>query len=273
MLSDALSYPQSGDGWRSVLIGGLLTFFSWLLLPAFLVWGYYVRVLRGAALEKENAPRFEDWGDLLIDGFKSFLIFLGYVFLPFLLVGVFLFSAVSVGGEDSGIVLFLLVGLVGTVFLLGMFYLFPVAVTAFALTDRLGAAFELRSIVESAFTGDYAIGVLLAVVLRVGVRMASGMLLYIVQIVLVFVLGFGVLGLSEANADPATGIGVIFAIIVGFLVYLGFVVVFTIVDFYAKVAMYHLLGRGCGPSLREELSIDRPILEGAPQVGPEPPER
>lgn len=273
MLSDALSYPQSGDGWRSVLIGGLLTFFSWLLIPGFIVWGYYMRVLRGVALEEEEAPRFDDWGDLLVDGFKSFLIVMGYLFLPMLLVFVLAFVAFLIGGEDLGVVLALLVGLFGIVVMLGMIYLLPVALTAFALTDRLGAAFEIGSVTASAFTGDYGVSVLLSTILSAGVGMALGMILYIIQIVFGFVFVFGMVGLGGPDADPALSMGMLLiSFIVGMVVYMVIMVIFTIVQFYTEVATYHLLGQGCGPSLREELSINRPTPERAPQVGPELPE-
>ncbi len=272
MLSDALSYPQSGDGWRSVVIGGLLMVFNWLLLPAFIVWGYYVRVLRGAALEEDEAPRFEDGGELLADGFKSFLIFLGYIFLPLLLVGVLVGSTAAIGGENGGVVLSLLVGLLGMVFMLGMVYLFPVAMTTFALTDRLGAAFEVGTIVRSAFTGDYAVGVLLTVVLRAGVGMAIGMVMYIVQIVFGFIFVFGMFGFAGGEADPAMGVGMMLVVfLVGLLVYLLFLAFFTIVNFYAGVAGYYLLGRGCGPSLLDALPVERPTPDETSRVGPERP--
>lgn len=272
MLSDALSYPQSGDGWRSVVIGGLLMVFNWLLLPAFIVWGYYVRVLRGAALEEDEAPRFEDGGELLADGFKSFLIFLGYIFLPLLLVGVLVGSTAAIGGENGGVVLSLLVGLLGMVFMLGMVYLFPVAMTTFALTDRLGAAFEVGTIVRSAFTGDYAVGVLLAVVLRAGVGMAIGMVMYIVQIVFGFIFVFGMFGFAGGEADPAMGVGMMLVVfLVGLLVYLLFLAAFTIANFYAGVAGYYLLGRGCGPSLLDALPVERPTPDETSRVGPERP--
>lgn len=272
MLSDALSYPQSGDGWRSVVIGGLLMVFNWLLLPAFIVWGYYVRVLRGAALEEDEAPRFEDGGELLVDGFKSFLIFLGYIFLPLLLVGVLVGSTAAIGGENGGVVLSLLVGLLGMVFMLGMVYLFPVAMTTFALTDRLGAAFEVGTIVRSAFTGDYAVGVLLTVVLRAGVGMAIGMVMYIVQLVFGFIFIFGMFGFAGGEADPAMGMGMMLVVfLVGLLVYLLFLAVFTIVNFYAGVAGYYLLGRGCGPSLLDALPVERPTPDETSRVGPERP--
>lgn len=271
MLSDALSYPQSGDGWRPVLIGGLLSLFNWLLIPAFIMYGYYIRVLRGGALEEDEAPRFEDIGDLLVDGFKSFLIFLGYIIIPFVLMLVLLFSAGSITGENGG-TLFLLVGLICGVLLLVMIYLFPVALTAFALTDDLGAAFELKTIAESAFTGDYAVSVILSVLLRGGIIIAAFIFMYFVGLVFGFAFIFGMLGLSGANAEPALGVGMILVLFFGVFLYLALTVLFSIVNFYAQVAMYYLLGRGSGASLRDIVPVDRPTPAQTSDVTPDRPD-
>lgn len=263
MLSDALSYPQSGNGWRPVLIGGLLSLFNWLLLPVFIVFGYFLRVLRSAALEEDQAPRFEDLGDLLVDGFKSFLIFLGYVFLPLLLELIILFSAGSISGE--GRALFAVVGLIGVMFLFVMFYLFPVALTAFALTDDLGEAFKFRTIVKSAFTGDYAVGVIISVLFRIGIITALSIIMYVIVFIFGFVFLFSLIGLGGDEASIGVGLSITF--IVGILLYVAMVVLFSIVDFYAKMAMYYLLGRGCGSSLRDAVPVDRPTPAGASDVG------
>lgn len=91
MLEDALSYPRRDDSWRTVVIGGLLTCFGFLLLPLFVVYGYGVHVLRSSALGEAEAPPFDDWSDLLVDGLKAFAISLAYGFVPFLIV----FAALS----------------------------------------------------------------------------------------------------------------------------------------------------------------------------------
>lgn len=86
MLEEALSYPHRDDSWRTVLTGGGLTFFGFLILPLFVVYGYVVHVLRSAALGEEEAPPFDDWGELLVDGLKALVIYLAYGIVPFLIV-------------------------------------------------------------------------------------------------------------------------------------------------------------------------------------------
>lgn len=68
MFDDALSYPSNADDWlKPLLIGGSLLLFSFFIIPAFLVQGYSIRVLRSAANNEETPPSFTEWGDLLVD--------------------------------------------------------------------------------------------------------------------------------------------------------------------------------------------------------------
>lgn len=95
MLGEALSYPKSGDDWlKTVLIGGVLYlvggFIFITLLPVF---GYFVRVLRSAANDGHEAPVFDEWGDLFVDGVKVLIIQFAYTLVPFVL----LFAGLFVG--------------------------------------------------------------------------------------------------------------------------------------------------------------------------------
>jgi len=46
MLEDGLSYPVRGDWIGRTIIGAVLGFLSFLVLPAVFLMGYFVRVLR-----------------------------------------------------------------------------------------------------------------------------------------------------------------------------------------------------------------------------------
>lgn len=83
MLSEALEYPRARDDWfKSILIGGVLSLFSWLLVPAILVVGCIVRVLRSTMAGEETPSVFDDWGDLLRDGLRATIIGLAYGLIP-----------------------------------------------------------------------------------------------------------------------------------------------------------------------------------------------
>lgn len=188
MLGEALDYPTSGpDGAKAVLVGGGVLLVSapfalvglalWPLLGIALaghlaVRGYYVRVLRRVAGDPDtDAPAFDEWGGLLVDGTKALLVLLGYL-LPVLVL-----VLVAVGGQVASAVqgpgaafstLRTLTGLTVLLFflyLLGMAYVLPAAVTNFAYTGRVQAAFR-PEVLRGAFTEDYAVGWLLSVVLQ-----------------------------------------------------------------------------------------------------------
>ena len=117
MLSDSLDYLRTGEGWeRTVLIGGLLAFFSFLLVPGFLVMGYLLRVVRATMHgEAADPPVFDDWAAMGVDGLKAFLISLVYGFVPgVILVATFGFGFAGLAsGSDAGALTGGLVLLVG----------------------------------------------------------------------------------------------------------------------------------------------------------------
>lgn len=266
MISDALSYPKSGDGWRSVITGGLLSMFGILLLPAFVVWGYYIRVFREAALGEDVAPRFEDWGTLLGDGFKAFVVLVVYALVPQVITMVILFGVIfSGGGETGSSGLFLLLGLialVGGVCSLVMVYLIPAAMTNFALTDRLGGAFELRKIASAAFTGEYVLATILAMALRFAVITALYIVFFIVGAVVHIAFISSLIGLSESGSgDPALILGLLFAMLLGILFFFVGFVLFSIALFYVDVVAAYLLGESCGSTLTEASRPDRSVSD------------
>ena len=225
MLSDALSFPRGGDDWLStLLVGGILTVLSFLILPGFVLQGYLVRVLGHAARGERTPPSFTQWGSLLVDGLKVFVVNLVYglvVLIPFALLLGGLFIAVPgepvpvapgatpsppSGGAGGLVVLVVLVAVVAVAGLL-LAYLLPAALANFAIEGNLGAAFALRTIASGAFTGDYAVAWLLALVVGiVGGLVGSALsavvvgffVLFYVQVVLYYLVGRGfAAGLSK----------------------------------------------------------------------------
>lgn len=207
MLREAISFPRSGDDWLpTILIGGILSILSPLILPGLVIQGYLVRVLRESGREERALPSFTEWGTLLVDGVKLIVINFVYSILIFIPYGVFVTSIIGMGAVAGGDVPSTLstVALVSLLVLvlvsLLVAYVVPAAMANFALEDSLGAAFHLSTIRRGAFTREYAVGWLLAI--------------------LVGVVG-GLVGLA-----------------------LSLLVVGIFVLFYVQVAMWFLLGRG-----------------------------
>ena len=62
MISESIGYlRESEDVWRTVIIGGILSLFGFLIVPIFAIAAYLVRVLDRTASGDNEAPIFEDW--------------------------------------------------------------------------------------------------------------------------------------------------------------------------------------------------------------------
>lgn len=205
MLGDALDYPTAGDaGPSSLLLGGLLVgvrtialvavavFYpigeaaieSWpatgvaigiLLLFELLLRGYRIRALRATAGDPAaDAPRFRPIGGLFRDGVGGLVVYVIYL-LPAVLFGL-----LAVGGNATAAIgnptdafargvaqnVAGLAVLFGLLYLVGMAYILPAAVTNYAHERRITAAFDLREIFDGAFSEDYGVAWLISVLFQ-----------------------------------------------------------------------------------------------------------
>jgi hypothetical protein len=158
-IRESLGYLRADDDWtRTALVGGLLVLFSPLVVPAVVVYGFYLRVLRGTIAGDDQPPAFDDLEGLLSDGVRAFAVMLGYAAIP-IVVGVAFFLVAAVFGGRFGVLgglIGLLVLLVGGVvtFVLGLAlaYLLPAGLASLAERDAVGAAFDpatIRPVVTS----------------------------------------------------------------------------------------------------------------------------
>lgn len=194
MISDALTYLRnSDDALTTVLIGGLLSVFGFLLIPAVLVNGYLVRVLRRTAADEATPPVFDDWGRMGIEGLKATVIAFAYGLVPAVvgavLIGGSAVAIVTGGAFDGGSaaigagVLGLFVGLAVT-FVLGLaaWYVIPAATANFAERGTLAAGFDFGTLRPILFSGAYASGWLLALSVLVGGGIVAGALNAVIPI-------------------------------------------------------------------------------------------
>jgi hypothetical protein len=211
MISSSITYLRNSDELvKTILIGGVLSILSILLIPAFIVSGYLVRVLRSAIAGEAAAPTFGEWGELFVDGLKAFVIAFVYGLVPavvgFVLVGgsvIATFSTESGAGLLGGVGL--LFGLAVSVVLgLAAWYLIPAATANFATTGRLSAGFDIGALRPVVTSKRYATGWLLALGVIVLAAIVAGML----------------------NVIPVLG-----------------TIVGVFVSFAASVVAYHIIGR------------------------------
>jgi len=167
MFEAALNYPRNSDSaLKNVAIGGMLIFASFLFVPTFFVLGYVVRALRNIMNGVEEPPAFDGWGELFVDGLKTFAIGFVYSLVPAVFVLVTLFaSGASLGLSGSGnggsivAVLLALVAVLATVVVsLLLAYLLPAAIVSWVRTDSLSAAFSPGELRVLAFSRTYATG-------------------------------------------------------------------------------------------------------------------
>jgi hypothetical protein len=127
-----------------------------------------------------------------------FVVTIAHLFVPYVvLIAGSAPGSGEAGGSTIGAVLgFVLVVLGG--------YVLPVALTNFALSDRLGAAFEVGTTLRAAFTGLYVLAVVFAVVVGGVLGVIGGLLtLLIVGTFLTFYVQVVVSYLIGSGCDPA----------------------------------------------------------------------
>lgn len=215
MLEEGLTYPKRGDWISRILIGGLLSIFSFLILPLFILYGYLLNVLESSYNEVEEPPEFEDWGSLLVRGLIAWLISIAYA-IPIFLFTMVMIPFIGFGALQDDPVVFIagggLLWFLGT-FILGILvaYILPAAFVNYARTNRAGAAFDFRTIVSIAFTMEYLTGIILAfvTVIIIGIVAALVSITIIGLLALPFISFYGyialayIMGTAARNAETA----------------------------------------------------------------------
>lgn len=204
MLSDALYYPtRSDDALMTILIGGVLTMLSFLVVPVFFVFGYFLRVLDRTVEGVDEPPKFDDWGDLFKNGLLAFVVTLLYYLIPILAFAVLGGIGMLTGSSDLAAAGGLVALLVSGVLFVALTYVYPAAITNFARTGSLGDAFAFGDISDVVLSGDYFLAWLLGFV--------------------IFVAGFVVVGILSIIPVLGTIVGLF-------------------VNFYIQVAAYRVFG-------------------------------
>jgi len=182
MLEDGFSYPLRDDWIGRIVIGGVLGFLTVLVVPAFLIVGYLVRVLEGTIGGDEVPPEFTDWGDLLMKGVIGTIIGIAYTVVPVVAYGVVIAVVAGTGGAvggDAGA----LIGAVGVLLALAfvpvlflVYYAVPAALSAYAARGELGAAFDPDLLKPALLSTEYLVAVLMPIVVAIVTWIATAVL-------------------------------------------------------------------------------------------------
>lgn len=176
MFETALRYPwNDGDGVKSLLIGAVLSLLGFLIVPTILVAGYTLRVLATVRADPDAPlPEWDEWGDMLVDGLKAFVVSLVYGIGPLLLLGALVAAVfVPVVGSVPRVtsILFVLLAVLALGLTIVGLYALPAALVRLATTGRIGAAFAVGPMWSLLSSGSYLTGWLyaLAITLVAGI--------------------------------------------------------------------------------------------------------
>lgn len=222
-ITAALRYPwDDGRAGVTLVVGGILTLLSPLVVPGVLVLGYGLRVVEAVMDGRDRPPAFTDWKRCFVTGLKGIIVIVAYVVLPLVVWGAILAVVAGaagvrfpggflrlIGGPAAGglllVLFFLLAGLA-----LVVAYLVPAALVHLARTRRLGAAFavaDVRSLVGAPAYGAAWL-LALAVFALAGVVLAVLNTAAIGVIVSGFVTFYAFVAMAYLYADGALAAGV-----------------------------------------------------------------
>jgi hypothetical protein len=186
-VNKAFRYVFDDKQWVvKLLVAVVMSVLSFLILPAFILQGYMVQIIRRVMGNQENAlPEWQDWGKLLRDGF---FVTVGELIwaLPFILLVTILGivtgglgSMVDQSGDmmaaattGAGLLLTCLVLLMIVAFL----FIVPALLIQYAIKDEFGAMFrfgEVFDIIRN-HTADILIAFGVTVVAVLGIGIVAG---------------------------------------------------------------------------------------------------
>jgi len=148
---------------------------AFLVVPVFILAGYFIRVLNRTAGGDEVPPVFDEWRELAVTGLQAVLIGVAYALVPTILGGGVVAIGIGLSGDGSlgglGVAAVLVGGLLWTLLSFVVAYLLPAALVNFARTRSLGAGFAFGTLKPIWLSRSYAVawGTMLLVALLGGI--------------------------------------------------------------------------------------------------------
>ncbi|MFO7539026.1 MAG: DUF4013 domain-containing protein [Chloroflexota bacterium] len=177
-IAKSFTYVFEDEDWvTKLIVGAVVTFLSFLILPIPLLTGYAVAVVRNVRDGYERPlPAWDDWGKLFMDGLAVMVAQFVYT-LPFLL----LFCIVSAGmvasigvaelSEELAVAsMFTTFGLLACIFfiwMLALLFISPAIMIQYSRTGQLGSCFRFGEVIAIARrnTGDILLALVAVVII------------------------------------------------------------------------------------------------------------
>lgn len=159
-ISKAFTYMFDDKNWfTKMLIGGLISLFTLLIIPAFILGGYSVAIIRNVMKGvEEPLPEWEDWGGFLSDGFSVFIAQFVYTLPILILLCIALITTGSIAGlseisemsEDALVAaIFSTFGIIFCaifIYALAMMFISPAIRLQYVKHNDLSATFRFREV-------------------------------------------------------------------------------------------------------------------------------
>lgn len=180
-----------------LLILGVLSLFSILIIPLIFVYGYGYRVIKMSTQSMINGedepPEFGEYKKMFIDGLKYIVVYLAYLIIPIIIIAI---SAMN--GSVNWILL--IIGIILMIICMLVVYL---AVPNMAANDdSISAAFAFSDIID--IMGS--IGYLRFILTYIGIALISLAIVFVATLVISFI--FGILGVATLSIS-GSGVGVV----------------------------------------------------------------
>ncbi|HMT20325.1 MAG TPA: DUF4013 domain-containing protein [Promineifilum sp.] len=135
-INKALRFVIEDKQWISkIIIGALLTALGFLIVPALIVQGYVVKIIRQVmGGDWDGLPEWDDWGKLLGDGFKVAVATAGISGSE---------DVAAIAATGGGLMMLCLMLL----FVVALLFLTPAILIQYAIKDDFGACFRFGEVV------------------------------------------------------------------------------------------------------------------------------
>ncbi|MCE5215243.1 MAG: DUF4013 domain-containing protein [Methanobacterium sp.] len=154
--SNALKYPL--NDFKKVLILGILSIFSVLIIPGFLLLGYVFRIIKSSMEDSNEPPQFDEWTSMFVDGLKVFVVFFIYYLIPGILILLGTWAAflpmLTQQGAGSLVDPSINVGLISGIAVIGIgllivvSFIIPLALANMVYYDQISAAFRFGELFD-----------------------------------------------------------------------------------------------------------------------------
>ncbi len=179
-IMEEIKFPSKDSEWiQKVLIGGVVAIIPIVNLIA---GGYFLKVMKGAMDGKPGIPKWDDWGNLFMNGLMAAIIGLIYMIIPILILVVSAGNIIGAAISENPEMLFTAIAgalggfLIAALLALIFGFLLPMALSMYVRENNFGAAFrvsEVISRIRSVF-GDYLTVFVIVIFLYLVIGVLSG---------------------------------------------------------------------------------------------------